>query len=70
VVQSLQQVCAHEPDVSSPTIKKRLKEQRGLDISVTHLNRTRTKYGWNRQVEQKKREIPSGIKMEQPDCCW
>jgi len=69
VLHYLKVVCTAEPEISSSTIKKRIKEQLGMDISITHLNRTRAKHGWSRQVREKKREMPSDIKMGQQGCC-
>ncbi|HEX9240620.1 MAG TPA: helix-turn-helix domain containing protein [Candidatus Bathyarchaeia archaeon] len=70
VLQYMKAACTSDPSISSSAIKKQIKEQLSMDISVTHLNRTRAKHGWSRQAGEKKREMPSAIKMEQEDSCW
>jgi transposase len=60
----LEMVCCQEPWISSAEIQQRLKDQLGVSISITHLNRTRAAHGWTR-----KKKSQSASSLEQAVCC-
>jgi transposase len=63
VVHWLEMVCRQEPSISSAELQKRLKDQLGVSISITHLNRTRAAHGWTR-----KKKSQSAIRKVQAVC--